>query len=297
MGSPWSNMKHRTTRAIGRLLPHSVKAGLQALYMSGHDKRVDLCAAQVAHALHQSGLGGVEGLRCLEIGAGWVLSHALVLHLLGAERVIACDVVAQAKPWALRRALRRSVPSLIRDPLSPFADHGAIRERLDRVLRLRDWSWRSLAELGIHYRAPHDLALAPLGEPVDFVYSNSVLEHVASRDVPRLLRNLVADLQPGGSMLHCIHLEDHQDSRGAPFAFLAPQSAFDASEEGRRGKRLRRSGWAAAFDALSGLEWRMAYEWKRSSSLLPDRIDPTVAHEGTEDLRVSHLGVIATRVD
>ena len=69
-------------------------------------------------------------------------------------------------------------------------------------------------------RSPVDFATAEkLNTPVDFIYSNSVLEHVPVDDVPALLNNLVESLNQGGTMIHCIHLEDHKDINRYPFDY------------------------------------------------------------------------------
>lgn len=265
---------------------------LRARLLAASSKRLDVVAAQVAHLLHLARVD-VRGRTCLELGSGWVLSHALVLHLLGARRVIATDLEPQAHLPALRAAVRRATPSIVRDVLSPFEDHEALRARTDALeaLARRRFGLADLAALGVEYVAPLDLARGRLGRPVDLVYSNSVLEHVPAEDVPALLENLAADLAPGGVMLHAIHLEDHRDPARAPFAFLA-EERFDAA--GARGNRLRASAWRRRFAALPGLSTRDLYAWRRDASLLPARIAPEVEHEGVDDLRTSHVALLAT---
>ena len=68
------------------------------------NKRVDLRAAYIAQLLHLGAGYSVVGKTYLEIGSGWVLSHALVLHLLGAKRVIASDVRPLAQALLHNRA-------------------------------------------------------------------------------------------------------------------------------------------------------------------------------------------------
>ena len=109
---------------------------LRARGLARSSKRVDICAAQGAHLLHLAGVTSLAGQTCLEVGSGWVLSHALVFHLLGAERVIATDIEAMARFAHLRAALHQATANVIRDVLSPFAPHAGIRERLNRVLKL-----------------------------------------------------------------------------------------------------------------------------------------------------------------
>lgn len=264
-------------------------------------KRLDICAAQMAHLLHLAHPNGAEapplaGKICLEIGCGWILTHALVCHLLGAEKVIATDIESMAGPDYLPLAIENAVLYLVRDVLSPFEDHPAIRQRLERLQRLPSYDFESLEQLGIEYVAPIDWARKRLGRPVDFIYSLSVLEHVPVDDVPALLHHLGSDLRPGGSMIHAIHLEDHRDIQNHPFPFLAlPGAEFGRQQQTDHGNRLRRSAWRRLFDQEPTLESRFLYEFSRTDKPLPTEIDASVEHEGEADLRISHLGVLSIR--
>ena len=267
-----------------------------AVELASTSKRLDLCSAQMAHMFHLADHPPLTGKTCLEVGCGWILTHALVCHLMGAEKVIASDVEAMAKPSFIPVAVRGAVQYIVRDVLSPFAPHPEIRRRLERLVEIEDWDFDVLSGLGIEYVAPIDLAQERLGRPVDFIYSLSVLEHVPVDDVEPLLRNMVADLTPGGTMVHAIHLEDHRDIQGAPFPFLAEEGArYGRTQQSEHGNRIRRSGWRRTLDALDDFEWRFLYEFSRLDKPLPERIDPTVEHEGEDDLRVSHVGVYGVK--
>jgi SAM-dependent methyltransferase len=262
-----------------------------AVDLGSTSKRLDLCSAQMAHMLHLADHAPLHGKVCLEIGCGWILTHALVCHLLGAERVIATDIEAMARPRYLPTAIRGAVPYIVRDVLSPFTPHPEVRARLDRLLKIEHFDFDVLQGLGIEYVAPVDLARESLGRPVDFIYSLSVLEHVPVDDVAPLLRHLVADLRPGGTMIHAIHLEDHRGIADAPFTFLAePAASYGAREQTLHGNRLRRSEWRRLFDELEDFESRFLYEFRRLDKDLPPQIDGAVTHEDEDDLRVSHVG-------
>jgi hypothetical protein len=260
-------------------------------------KRLDLCCAQFAHSLHLAGKYSLQGKVCLELGAGRVLSHAIVCHLLSAKKVFAIDLHPIARPEALATAIAHSVPSIVRDTLAPFADHAEIRSRLDALLAIRRFDLNVLARLGIEYSSPIDVARGPFGQAVDFIYSWSVLQHVPSVDIPSLLRHLDADLRPDGRMLHNVHLEDIGHSADAPFAFLAQTSVpFTPAQESTRGNRLRRSAWQAQFEALQECKTRTLYAWQRRDKDLPSAIDPLISHTGIDDLRTSHLGIWVEKI-
>ncbi len=259
-------------------------------------KRLDLCSSQFALWLHLTGNPPLRGKVCLELGSGWVLTHAIVCHLLGAKGVIATDVEDLARPSSLRAAIHKAIPSLVRDTLSPFCDHGEIRRRLDRLLATRRFTLDTLKSIGIEYLAPVDLARRGPDILVDFIYSNSVLEHVPVEDVTALLENLTSLLRPGGTMIHAIHLEDHRDTESRPFAFLSePAKTYTRAVQTRRGNRIRASRWRDLFCQTKGLDPAFFYEWIRRDRDLPETIDSSVVYEDETDLRTSNVGVYAVK--
>ena len=268
-----------------------------AVELGTTSKRLDLCSAQMAHMFHLADHPPLTGKVCLEVGCGWILTHALVCHLLGAEKVIATDIEAMAKPEFLPIAVRSAIPYIVRDVLSPFAPHHEIRARLDRLLAIEHFDFEVLGELGIEYVAPVDLARRGLGLKVDFIYSLSVLEHVPVGDISPLLESLVAHLNPGGTMVHAIHLEDHRGIAEAPFPFLGEAASdYGPGQQTLHGNRVRRSEWRRMFGEMEGFESRFIYEFSRLDKPLPEKIDGAVVYEDEEDLRVSHVGVYGVKV-
>jgi len=274
---------------------HFYNRRIAKLYVSS-SKRLDLCAAQFANILHLSNYPSLKDKICLEIGSGWVLSHALICYLLGAKRIVATDIVPLACPRYLHRAVHNAVPSIIRDILSPFAEHTELRDRLNKLLSIKKYDVDTLKSIGIQYIAPIDLCKETLSYSVDFIYSFSVLQVVPLDEVQQLLTNLIDHLYPDGSMIHCIHLEDQKDFEDAPFAFLSESSdSYTARVQRWQGNRIRRSHWNHLFSLLDDVSYKILYEWTRNDKSLPQVIDPSITYMDEEDLRVSHLGVICTR--
>jgi len=283
------------TAAFNNLLPACYQK-YHACRLAQTSKRLDLCAAQWAHILHLVKDDSVRDKVCLEIGSGWVLSHALILYLLGARRIIATDIHPYAQPQSLDYAVGKAVPSIIRDILSPFNEHQDIRRRLD-ILKDRNFSFDCLKSLGIEYLAPIDLAKEKLRQPVDLIYSFSVLEHVPTTVIGALLLNLESMLSENGVMLHCIHMEDHNNIQENPFEFLQ-KSLQDYGEDLQpvRGNRIRASGWKKLFAALVGSESGVIYEWQRLDKPLPPLIDKSIEFIDEHDLRTSHLGIYVQKL-
>lgn len=288
-------------RIISKLLPNTLKQKVRqsnyythrtAVRLASSSKRIDICTAQFAHIFHLSTLSSIEGKTCLEIGAGWVLSHALVCYLLGAKRVIATDIVPCAWPDTLSFALRNAIASIPRDILAPFSDHSRIRERFNRLLSISQFSFDTLKEFGIEYQSPVDFAAEKVNTPVDFIYSNSVLEHVPNDDVPALLNNLVESLNQGGTMIHCIHLEDHKNINRYPFDFLnITEKQYTRKLQSERGNRIRCSEWRRIFGDIEGTNTDFIYSYSRLDKALPESIDPSISYCDEHDLRTSHIGV------
>ena len=260
-------------------------------YLASNSKRLDICSAQFAHILHLSGVSSLSGKTCLEIGSGYVLSHAIVCYLLGAKRIIATDVFPHAAPEVLSLAATESIASIISDILSPFEKHELLRARLDKLLSIKKYDFSILNELGIEYIAPIDFAANKVNASVDFIYSNSVLEHVPKEDVVSVLNNLTGILDANGSMIHCIHLEDHKDIPHDPFQFLSiSKDGYPRSSETSRGNRIRYSEWKKVFGDLKDVSTQYIYCHSRRDIHIPESIDSSVSFLDEEDLRVSHIG-------
>lgn len=263
-----------------------------AARLAATSKRIDICSAQFARIFHLSNHPPIEGKFCLEIGAGWVLTHALVCYLLGAERIIATDITPLARPDTISLALRDAIASVPRDVLAPFSDHARIRDRYHRLLSVSHFDFETLKEFGIEYRSPIDLAVDKIETPVDFIYSFSVMEHVPEEEIPALLEHLVAGLKPGGTMIHCIHLEDHQDIEQKPFDFLKiAKSQYTRDLQSGRGNRIRGSEWKKIFDTLEGAKTDLIYYYSRMDIDLPESMDPFFSSYAENDIRTSHIGV------
>jgi cyclopropane fatty-acyl-phospholipid synthase-like methyltransferase len=290
-------MDNRLRQFMSAILPDIVKkkawrSHYYAHYLATSSKRIDICAAEFANILHLSQLSSLQGKVCLELGSGWVLSHALVMYLLGAKKVIATDIFPLARPEVLSSSLRNAISYIPRDILAPFSDHSSIRERYDRLLSVPKFSLEQLKELGIEYLAPVDFASQEMNLSVDFIYSNSVLEHVPKEDINMLLHNLKEILNQNGVMIHSIHLEDHKDFKMKPFDFLSiGEIQYTRKLQSERGNRIRFSEWKRIFSGLEGVNTNYIYSYSRLDRAIPDSIDPSIEYDDEHDLRTSHIGV------
>lgn len=289
-----------------KLIPSEVKWKLQkskvykkisAIKLAKSSKRLDLCAAQFALVLHLAKISSLENKVCCEIGGGWVLSHALILYLLGAKKVIVTDIENNAYPPAIYSSIHNAVPSMVRDILAPFEEHSQIRERLNHLLSIKNWSFEVLQDLGIEYIAPIDWISKPKIENIDFIYSFSVLEHIPKDDVLKVIQNLSDVLNDEkGMMIHCVHLEDHKNIYNEPFEFLKePQEIFTRELESDRGNRIRKSGWETILLKIKDIKFEFLYEWNRVDKKLPSFIDSSIQYQDDDDLKISHLAILGQK--
>ena len=296
-------MKKYLLKVIPKSLITMIKSSgnyhkMEAKKLAQTSKRLDICAAQIAQLLHLSKYGSLSGKTCLEVGCGWTLSHSVVFHLLGAKKIIATDIFPHLFLKSLHYSIHSSVTSIVRDILSPFEEHHLIRKRLDNLLSISEFTVDELRNLGIEYIAPIDFNDTRLNIPIDFIYSNSVFEHIPYEDLEEILLNLTVDLNPNGVMLNCIHLEDHQNFYYKPFDFLSiPSNEYSRIDQTLRGNRIRRSTWQKIFSNIKNAESTFIYEWSRQDKDIPKIIENSISYENEEDLRISHLGVLTKKIN
>ncbi len=205
------------------------------------------------------------------------------------KKIIATDYSRLAEPKYIKDAISNSYISCVRDILSPFEDHEVLRERLDHILSIKEWNFDVLKnELNIEYIAPVDLTKRVF-EPVDFIFSLSVLEHIIVDDFPILVSNLAKMTKPDGNQFHFIHLEDHGNTEDDPFEFLANEN-YPVQHQYERGNRLRASSFQNEFQKHFVAKPEVVYEWRRKKPL-PDRISKDISFIDGLDAGISHMGL------
>jgi hypothetical protein len=265
-----------------------------ALKLAQKSKTLDRCAAQIAFLFTSAGIKSIKGKSCLELGGGWLLTHAMIMYLLGATRIIVTDYNAIAFPSAIKTAIFNSEFSLIRDILSPFEEHSLLRSRLKKLEEIDQFDFVQLEKLGIVYQAPIDFSKDTIKEKVDLIYSISVLEHIAITEIPQNLLTQYNLLNSGGKILHAVHLEDHLNISENPFKFLSiAEKHYQNFESINRGNRLRQCQWSELLNDI-GLSHKFIYKFKRPG-MLPNFIDPHF--QSCRDLDISHFGLLIDVID
>jgi hypothetical protein len=146
----------------------------------------------------------------VEVGSGWWPLLPILLHLVGAERIITIDV----NPWlteeraleALRAFEGRTgvISSRLHLPgdriAARFREVKAAAKDLDTLLRA----------LNVTYVCPGDAGDTKLpAESIDFVCSSNVLEHMRPEAISAMHRESLRLLRPGGMVAHRFNPADH----------------------------------------------------------------------------------------
>lgn len=168
-------------------------------------------AARIARAIRQAD-ASIERATLLEIGTGRRLVLPITMWLLGANRIVTCDLHAYLRYDLVREDLQilKSEADLVRRIL---ADLDLDRDRFDSLLHFSGTNGRlpDLLKLcKIEYLAPADAADLPLSDhSVNLHLSTSVLEHIAEPQLIRILGEGARIITEDGLFVHCIDHSDH----------------------------------------------------------------------------------------
>ncbi|MDP8254369.1 MAG: class I SAM-dependent methyltransferase [Candidatus Alcyoniella australis] len=173
------------------------------------------CAAGIKMINRLQRLAGlnVQSAKVLELGCGCSPVCAVLLSLLGAERIVLTDARPLLELADLDRVLEKFGKRL-----------HLIAEELDAYEPLLDSRWRILRagksmeqilDSGrIEYLAPTELDDTGLqAGAYDVVCSRNVLEHVPEFELPGMLAESMRLLRPGGFAYHIVDLSDHFSHR------------------------------------------------------------------------------------
>ena len=232
--------------------------------------RLDKTARLFSQYLSSSGVAGVENLRCLEIGTGYVGATPLVMWLLGAAAVTSIDLNRLLALDAMKESIRLTDRAALFALLKPHVtSEAALKERLLRIYAWLESSDGNFPE-GINYVAPCDLLTYEFDSQFDLIFSVSTLEHIPRSLVGRFVGSMAALLAKGGVCLHAIDLTDHLDSACHPLAFLSVSTTdyCEDSNADARGNRIRGPEWLEIFTS-AGLKTSIAWSESTTQSQLP----------------------------
>ncbi len=296
-------IKRRTREAALRLtgsLGHGSHPLVNAIRGRRAAYRTDLAERMrlVVSRIYEAGCSPVlDGQICVDFGCGFLMSDAVVMRLLGAERSYAVDFNPIVGWAGLRRLLSGIDIEALAAAAPASVDVQGVRSRaseLGSAARAADLG-SALKERGIEYLAPFDATAEPFPEPVHLIYSASTLEHVPIEAASSVLAALSEALTDGGAMIHAINLQDHRDMRMDPFGFLRDGDGYDSSKDfDARGNRLRPSDWRTLFEAQPDLRYNEV-RVDRPSELPDFPVVPELAQRSPDDVFATVLTVLATR--
>lgn len=172
----------------------------------GNDAGLVRSVLEQVSALRHQGVE-VAGKTVAEIGSGWVPMTPLLYRMAGAAKIITADV----KKLMDRRTFGHAV-RFIDGNLDAIADRAKFDIRPFERSRIVYEPSLPLPELlaanAIDYRVPFNFENLEDGS-ADIIVSHSVLEHIPTDVLSRLLARCRSILRPGGLMVHNIDLSDH----------------------------------------------------------------------------------------
>ena len=164
-------------------------------------------AQELLQAIYTSG-NDVVDKHGVEIGTGWVPVIPLIFWLYGVDQVATLDIEHLLDYGLTIQAARQ---------LLEWAEGNKKNQlQADRLATLRQYlcngnaSHTLLQDTNITYQAPADAANTNYpNESIDFIFSNTVLEHIDASVVYPILEVSWRILKPNGFIAHLIDMSDH----------------------------------------------------------------------------------------
>lgn len=190
----WLPLYHKLQQKGGRLQNFHPKS------------RVEYAAKLYSDTLEQI---DINNATLVEIGTGWVPVVPLVLHLMGAKKIITYDLNPHLQPDLTLKCVPLLDTCLSEIKRRTGIEESGLRERLKKLYEAKTIS--ELFQLaGIEYRAPADVSKSNLADAsVDIVYSNLVLEHVTPQALQGIFSETHRILKPNGICWHNVDFSDH----------------------------------------------------------------------------------------
>ena len=263
--------------------------GLKAKRDAAGKKRVDRAMASLTARLRHAEILRLDGMKCLEIGTGFVPTDAVCLYLLGAEEIVTTDYNDICQVTTLKTAFQSFDQDDVTALAAPFTSEFELR--LKAVQGLIEQETPDLRSIHINYVAPYDLTKPGFPESsFDLITSVDVLEHIPPSSIKQLLENLAGLLNAKGQMLHEIDLKDHRSMKEAPFDFLSDTTDYiNESDSDARGNRLRPHDWIDAFDAIHTLQSEIVWQESGADLPRPDKVLTDLTDVPPADLFCSRL--------
>jgi Methyltransferase domain len=251
-------------------------------------KRPDAVVVDMLEILDGIGRKSLNGCRVMDFGSGILPADAFGYSMFGASEVHAVDYTPLYQDRAFRNYVAQGDWRQFLPPLTERCGQSAAEDWLRRVsLAIDDKGSQWFHHVGLRYVAPFDLLKdAPPAPSYDLIASRSTMEHVSEDLAAAMVARMAQLVAPGGAMHHHIHLDDHRDISGNPYAFLSADDDYSPAQHDTRGNRLRASDWRRIFAQVHCFTCKETLLFK-SSAFLPNVLAPRFRDYDPDDLRVT----------
>ncbi len=161
----------------------------------------------------------LEEICCFEFGAGWDLGGPIAYYAMGIDHQLVIDI----RPGLRLELLNDQLEKLVRhaDALERRFGISIRRPKITGVASMMEFK----NNFGIDYQAPADARATALpDDSIDFISTNSTLEHIPGEDVQKILNECHRILAVDGVSAHFVDMKDHFayfDSSVSVYNFLS----------------------------------------------------------------------------
>lgn len=155
----------------------------------------------------------ITGCSLIEVGTGRRINLPLTFWLLGISSILTVDLNPYLKWELIEQDLNyiKAHAETVKDLFSIELRPTDFETRWEDLLEINSVSQELPEVLNLNYIAPGDASsLAIASNSIDFHVSNSVLEHIPSESLNKILREGQRVIKPSGFLIHQIHLGDHR---------------------------------------------------------------------------------------
>jgi len=165
---------------------------------------------------HHSNTINSKTSTALEIGTGYSLISAIVLHLIGFKQVVTVDITKDVTLKSLKKQLQFLQHNELLTAISHVSiyDQFVIENKITNAIKANRLK-NVLTEFNINYIAPYSFNdILKCSNSFDYICSQVVFEHMSPNQLNEMFRFIKTQLSKDGVSVHTINFIDHFTNPG-----------------------------------------------------------------------------------